>query len=169
MKELVAQDLLNILGEINFGKDYKGIWESGRHNVEEIRSYQGHYYECLLERSPMDVSPPDEDQFGWKRYELKEKKGEPVKAQRRAPGGAGSMEGKVNDGGPAFPCVEHFENVTEKGNSFYERIFYQGASLRAAAAIAAMPQAMLEAQRDPREAARIALEHADALLEALDA
>ena len=79
------------------------------------------------------------------------------------------MKGQVNNGGPAFPCVEHVENVTEKGNSFYELISHQGASLRAAAAIVALPQAMLEARRDPREAARIALEHADALLEALDA
>ena len=78
------------------------------------------------------------------------------------------MKGQVNDGGPAFPCVEHVENVTEK-DFFYERISHQGASLRAVAAIAVLPQAMLDARRDPREAARIALEHADALLEALDA
>ena len=145
MKELVAKDLLNILGEINFGKDYKGIWESGRHNVEEIRSYQGHYYECLLERSPMDVSPPDEDQFGWKRYEPKEKKGEPVKVQ-------------IVDWDP------------DGGSPLLVRTMRPGwAEKRAVAAIAALPQSVIEAQGDSREAARIALEHADALLEALDA
>ena len=85
------------------------------------------------------------------------------------------MKGQVNDGGPAFPCVEHVENVTEKGNSFYERISHQGASLRAAAALAALPSVICGSnsfgafERSPMDAASIAVQYADALLEALDA
>ena len=146
MKELVAQDVLDILGEINFGKDYKGMWEFGRHNVEDVRSYQGHYYECLVRRSPINVNPPDEDGFGWKRCEPKEKKGEPVKVQ--------IVDGNPDGGSPLR----------------VQTIGHRGAALRADAALAALPFAMQETQgRDAREAARMALEHADALLEALDA
>ena len=79
------------------------------------------------------------------------------------------MKGQVNDGGPFSPSSEEVRKRDDRGIYVVSTIQHPGASLRAAAAIAAMPQAMLEARRDPREAARIALEHADALLEALDA
>ena len=84
------------------------------------------------------------------------------------------MKGQVNDGGPAFPCVEHVENVTEK-DLFYERISHQGASLRAAAALAVLPSVIWwgtnygRNMRSEKEAAKLAVAYADALLEALDA
>ena len=80
------------------------------------------------------------------------------------------MKDQVNDGGPFAPGYKLVRGKPDKlGVSKLDTIHHLGASLRAVAAIAVLPQAMLEARRDPREAARIALEHADALREALDA
>ena len=74
------------------------------------------------------------------------------------------------DGGPAFPVIE---TVREKdGAGFTLRsIQHQGLSLRAYAAIAALPEVIRLGEstfRNENDAARIALDYAAALLEALD-
>ena len=76
------------------------------------------------------------------------------------------MKGQVNDGGPAFPCEEWVEE---------KMICHPGLSLRAYAALAVLPSVINGSAshgtylRTENDAARIALDYADALLEALDA
>ena len=87
------------------------------------------------------------------------------------------MKGQVNDGGPAFPVNE--TSVRERlGNNAGEtlhNIQHQGLSLRAYAAIAVLPSVILvnDTQgldlRFEKDAARIAVDYADALLEELGA
>ena len=80
------------------------------------------------------------------------------------------MKGQVNDGGPAFPFEETLgEELTASGDRKRRTIQYQGLSLRAYAAIAALPQAIQEGWSTPKETAQSAICYADALLEALDA
>ena len=83
------------------------------------------------------------------------------------------MKGQVNDGGPAFPVTE---TAREERRLRYDHsirdIQHQGLSLRAYAAIAALPEVIrlgASTFRNENDAARIALDYADALLEALDA
>ena len=78
------------------------------------------------------------------------------------------MKGQVNDGGPFFPSNELLRSSPAT-------IQHQGASLRAAAALAALPSVICGSnsfgayERSPRDAAILAVQYADALLEALDA
>ena len=85
-----------------------------------------------------------------------------------------NMKGQVNDGGPAYPSKEVIEG-DPTGTVGDTIILHPGASLRAAAAMAALPSviwlgcvpgSMLRSEKD---AARIAVDYADALLEELDA
>ena len=80
------------------------------------------------------------------------------------------MKGQDLDGGPAFPVRETVRDKSWNDKGYRLRdIQHQGVSLRAYAAIAALPQAMQEGRMTPKEAAQSALEYADALLEELDA
>ena len=80
-------------------------------------------------------------------------------------------EGEVNDGGPAFPSEEC---IHEEGKS-QRWIQNQGMSLRAAAALTALPEVMRRrgsegsSLRSEEDAAKMAVDYADALLEELDA
>ena len=85
------------------------------------------------------------------------------------------MKGEVNDGGPAFPVIE---TVRERKVGEADRIRdvqHQGVSLRAAAALAVLPSVLWWGtthgthMRSEKEAAKLAVAYADALLEALDA
>ena len=84
------------------------------------------------------------------------------------------MKGQVNDGGPAYPSKEVIggDPTGTVGDTI---IHHPGASLRAAAALAALPSVICGSnsfgafERSPMDAASIAVQYADALLEALDA
>lgn len=78
------------------------------------------------------------------------------------------MKGQVNDGGPAYPSKEVIP-ADPTGTVGDTIIHHQGLSLRAYAAIAALPQAIQEGWMTPKETAQSAISYADALLEALDA